>query len=172
MPLYARQSNGFSYRSNGDMDIMKVNKGALTMTRARRTASNIYKLLGSTVAGDIVSTESNNDAAMCLDHLNEFGMMELHKRNLLMGVPSCKMDLCKYCVLGKQCCVRLNAMKHQTEGILAYVHYDVWWPTKEVSMGGYRHIFTFIDDFSCKFRCMSLSISLKSLSSLSCGKER
>jgi hypothetical protein len=39
---------------------------------------------------------------MGLGHLGEHGMFELHKRNLLKGVKSCKLGLCKYCVYGKQ----------------------------------------------------------------------
>ncbi|KAK4386042.1 Retrovirus-related Pol polyprotein from transposon TNT 1-94 [Sesamum angolense] len=35
-------------------------------------------------------------------HLSERGMTELHKRNLFHGVKSCKLDSCKFCVLGKQ----------------------------------------------------------------------
>jgi transposase InsO family protein len=148
------QANGYSYRSDGDRDILKVSKGALTVMRAKRTAGNIYKLLGNTVVGDVASVESDNDATklwhLRLGHLSERGMMELHKRSLLKGVRSCKMDLCKYCVLGKQCRVRFKPGKHKTEGILDYVHSDVWGPTKEASMGGSRYFVTFTDDFSRK----------------------
>lgn len=42
---------------------MKVNKGALNVMRARRTAGNIYKLLWNTVVDDIASLESDNDAS-------------------------------------------------------------------------------------------------------------
>lgn len=55
----------------------------------------------------MVSVETDNDATklwhMCLGHLNEHGMMEMHKRILLKGVRSCTFGLCKDCVLGKQC---------------------------------------------------------------------
>ena len=40
--------------------------------------------------------------------------------------------------------------KHTTEGILDYVHSDVWGPTKEPSIGGSRYFVTFVDDFSKK----------------------
>jgi hypothetical protein len=36
-----------------------------------------------------------------LGHMSERGMLELHKRNLLKGVKTCKLDFCKFCVLGK-----------------------------------------------------------------------
>lgn len=64
-----------------------------------------YRLLGGTVTGDVASVVIDNDAVklwhMRLGHLSEHGMMELHKRNLLKGVCSCTIGLCKYCVIGK-----------------------------------------------------------------------
>ena len=36
-----------------------------------------------------------------LGHLNECEMVKLHKKGLLKGVWSCKLDLCEYLVLGK-----------------------------------------------------------------------
>lgn len=98
------QENGFSYRSEGDRGNMKVSKSALIMMRGNRVACNIYKLLGNTIVGGVALIEFDNDATklwnMCVGHLNEHGMMELHKRNLLKGVRSCKLELCKYCILG------------------------------------------------------------------------
>lgn len=39
------QENGFSHRSDRDKDILKVNKGALTVMRKNMTVGNIYRLL-------------------------------------------------------------------------------------------------------------------------------
>lgn len=65
--------------SDGDMEIMRVRKGALIVMRAWRTTINIYKLLENTVVNDVVSVEYDNDSTklwnMCLDHLNEREMM-------------------------------------------------------------------------------------------------
>ena len=38
----------------------------------------------------------------------------------------------------------------RTEGILDYVHSDVWRPTRELSLSGSQYFFTFTDDFSRK----------------------
>ncbi|WCJ18000.1 Transposon Ty1-LR1 Gag-Pol polyprotein [Euphorbia peplus] len=122
--------------------------------KGKLTAGNIYKLLGSTVVGGVQSVESDEDNTklwhMRLAHLSESGMTELHKRNLLHGVKSCKLDFCKFCVLGKQTKVSFNTGKHTTEGILDYVHSDVWGPVKEPSMAGSVYYVTFTDDFSRK----------------------
>jgi len=55
---------------------------------------------------------------MRLGHLSERGMTELHKRNLLHGVKTCKLDFCNFFVLGKQTRVSLMTGKHTTKGIL------------------------------------------------------
>ena len=39
---------------------------------------------------------------MGLGHVGQRGMLELHKRNLLKGVKTCKLDFYKYCIYGKQ----------------------------------------------------------------------
>jgi len=87
---------------------------------------------------------------MRLGHLSERRMTELHKRNLLHGVKTCKLNFCKFCVLGKQTRVSFMTGKHRIEGILDYVHSDVWGPTRESSFGGPMYYVTFTDDFSRK----------------------
>ena len=71
--------------------------------------------------------------------MSERGMVELHKRNLLKGNKMCKLDFCKYCVLGKQNRVQFKTTMHKTKGILDYVHADVWGPTRLASRGGHMY---------------------------------
>lgn len=47
------QENGFTYRFDRDMEIIKVSKGALIVMRVRRTACNIYNLSRNIVVGDV-----------------------------------------------------------------------------------------------------------------------
>jgi hypothetical protein len=39
---------------------------------------------------------------MRLGHMGEQGMLKLHKRNLLKGVKTCKLEFCKFWILRKQ----------------------------------------------------------------------
>jgi len=146
--------NGFIPKADEDRETIRIVKGALTVMKGKITTRNIYKLLGSTVVGGVHSIESHDDNTklwhMRLGHLSERGMTELHKRNLLHGVKTCKLDFCKFCVLGKQTRVSFMTRKHRTEGILDYVHSDVWGPTKESSFGGSMYYVNFTDDFSRK----------------------
>ncbi|KAK2966230.1 hypothetical protein RJ640_008213 [Escallonia rubra] len=98
--------------------VMKVSKGAMVIMKGQKT-ENLYKLVGNTVIGGVsVSTHagSSNDNSELwhkrLGHLSEGSMLELHKRKLLQGVKSCKLDFCKFCVFGKQKRVSFKAASH------------------------------------------------------------
>ncbi len=150
--LGALDSNGFSFKSEGGA--MKVLKGVMVVMKGQKVSGNIYRLLGSTVVGGVAAVESDYDSTvlwhMRLGHMGERGMLELHRRNLLKGMKTCKLDFCKYCVLGKQTKVQFKTATHKTEGILDYVHSDVWGPVRIASRQGHHYFVTFIDDFSRK----------------------
>ncbi|KAK8600443.1 hypothetical protein V6N12_050297 [Hibiscus sabdariffa] len=86
--------NGFIRKADDDRETIRIVKGALTVMKGKITAGNIYRLLGSTVLDGSHSVESYDDNtklwSMRLGHLSERRMVELHKRNLLHGVKSCK----------------------------------------------------------------------------------
>ncbi|KAL4351605.1 hypothetical protein GQ457_06G013870 [Hibiscus cannabinus] len=88
--------NGFIPKANEDRGTIRIVKGALIVTKAKITTWNIYKLLGSIVVGGANYVEScDGDTKlwhMRLGHLSESGMVALHKRNLLHGVKSCKLN--------------------------------------------------------------------------------
>jgi hypothetical protein len=146
-------SKGYSYKSENG--IMKVSKGAMVVMTGQKISSNVYKLLGNTILGGVAAVaESEDDDTllwhMRLGHMSERGMRELHKRNLLTGIKSCKLDFCKYCIMGKQCRVRFKTAIHKTKGILDYVHSDIWGPVRTLSKGGAQYFMSFIDDYSRK----------------------
>uniref|UniRef100_A0A2N9EMG6 CCHC-type domain-containing protein n=1 Tax=Fagus sylvatica TaxID=28930 RepID=A0A2N9EMG6_FAGSY len=130
-----------------------INCGSVRM--GQKISSNVYKLLGNTILGGVAAVaESEDDDTllwhMRLGHISERGMRELHKRNLLTGIKSCKLDFCKYCIMGKQCRVRFKTATHKTKGILDYVHSDIWGPVRTPSKGGAQYFMSFIDDYSRK----------------------
>ena len=86
--------------------------------------------MGTTIVGGVTIVELELDNTtlwhMRLGHMGECGIMELHKRKLLKGIKTCKLELCKYCVFGKQ--NKVKTTTHKIEGFLDYVHIDVWGP--------------------------------------------
>ena len=96
---------GYSYSSKGG--IIKITKGVLMVMKGSKV-STLYRLIGNTVVGRVAVTtpvESSADDTklwhMRLGHIGERGILELHKRNLLKEVKTCKLDFCEYCVYGK-----------------------------------------------------------------------
>jgi len=63
------------------------------------------------------------------------------------GARTCKLDFCEHCVIRKKTKVKFGITNHCTEGILDYVHTDIWGPTKTASIGGNHYFITFIDDY-------------------------
>lgn len=92
---------------------LKVMKGAMVVMKGLKPLGNIYMLLGSTIVGGATAIEAESNSTvlwrMRLGHMGERGMLALHWRNLLKGVKLCKLDFCKFCVLGKQ-----NRMQFKT----------------------------------------------------------
>ena len=85
---------------------------------------------------------------MRLGHVGNKELQGLIKQGVLKGAKSGKIVFCEHCVLGKQTKVQFGTAIHQTEGILDYVHSDVWGPAKNESLGGKRWFVSFIDDYS------------------------
>jgi transposase InsO family protein len=46
--------------------------------------------------------------------------------------------------------VQFKTVTHKTEGILDYIHSNVWGPVSTALQGGHMSFLTFIDDFSIK----------------------
>ncbi|GJT27803.1 retrovirus-related pol polyprotein from transposon TNT 1-94 [Tanacetum coccineum] len=85
---------------------------------------------------------------MRLGHAGEKSLNLLIKQGLFKGLSSCKLDLCKHCINGKTTRVKFRTAIHKTQGILDYVHSDVWGPSKIRYLGGRHYYVTFVDDFS------------------------
>lgn len=87
---------------------------------------------------------------MQLGHAGEKFLQILAKQKLLKNVKTYKLNFCKHCVMGKQKRVKFGTTIYDINGILDYVHSDVWGPSKIASLGGKHYYVTFVDDFSQK----------------------
>ncbi|KAG9444833.1 hypothetical protein H6P81_016173 [Aristolochia fimbriata] len=152
--LGALDSNGCSFNTTGG--IMKVKKGSMVVMKGEKKVGNLYHLIGNTIIGGaaVTSCDDEDDATVLwhkrLGHMSERGLQKLHNRKLLKGIKSCRLNFCKFCVLGKQHRVSFKLSSRRSKGILEYVHADAWGPASVVSMGGAKYFGSFIDDFSRK----------------------
>ena len=147
------ESKGFEVRAKDG--VMKIISGVLVVMKGIRKINNTYHYKGRTVVGTVAAVtggDRNSEAAklwhMRLGHAGEKSLNLLIKQGLLKGVSSCKLDLCEHCINGKTTRVKFGTSIHKTQGILDYVHSDVWGPSKTRSLGGRHYYVTFVDDFS------------------------
>ncbi|GKC72215.1 retrotransposon protein, putative, ty1-copia subclass [Tanacetum coccineum] len=54
----------------------------------------------------------------------------------------------KNCVLGKSHRVSFSVGRHTTQGVIDYVHSDLWGPSQVESLGGKRYFLSIVDDYS------------------------
>lgn len=117
---------------------LKVSKGVPVLIKSTRVGNNLYKVMGDTVVGGAAVSpkdKSREDESqlwhMCLRHVSEKGMLELHKRELLIGAKACKLGFCKSRVLGKQKKVSFKTASNncRSKSIINYIHSNVWGPS-------------------------------------------
>ncbi|WZZ72276.1 hypothetical protein YC2023_083646 [Brassica napus] len=86
-----------------------------------------------------------------LGHMSLNNMSELVKRGFIVDKDVKTLDLCEHCIIGKSHKQSFPKAKHVTNGILEYVHSDLWgFPSTPDSLAGAKYFVTFIDDFSKK----------------------
>ncbi|GJX46764.1 retrotransposon protein, putative, ty1-copia subclass [Tanacetum coccineum] len=83
-----------------------------------------------------------------LGHISEAGLHELEKREVLGNKGLGKLEFCKNCVLGKSTRVSFGRGQHMTEGVIDYVHADLWGPSRVESMSGCRYFLSIVNDYS------------------------
>ncbi|GKC00659.1 retrovirus-related pol polyprotein from transposon TNT 1-94, partial [Tanacetum coccineum] len=59
-----------------------------------------------------------------------------------------KLNICKNYVLGKSHRVSFGVGRHTTQGVIDYVHTDLWGPSQVESLGGKRYFLSIVDDYS------------------------
>ncbi|KAF5775409.1 putative RNA-directed DNA polymerase [Helianthus annuus] len=132
----------------------KVIKGSLVVLTGTRKDNNIYLLDGSVASNEVsaVISDKENETTLKwhrrLGHVSSQGLMELKKQQVIKELTSCDVGFCENCIMGKQKRVKFMKGKHNTRGILDYVHSDLWGPARVESLGGARYFMTVIDDFS------------------------
>jgi transposase InsO family protein len=152
--IYLSTLDDKGYKYSGGDGVLKVSKGSLIVMRGNLKSANLYRLRGTTITGDaavISNSLSTSDATnlwhMLLGHMSELCLAVLSKRGLLDWHSINKLDFCEPFVFGKHKRVKFNTATHSSKGILDYVHFDLWGPSRKPSLGGARYILTIIDDY-------------------------
>ncbi|GJX02709.1 retrovirus-related pol polyprotein from transposon TNT 1-94 [Tanacetum coccineum] len=73
-----------------------------------------------------------------LRHISEAGLQVLEKQGLFGKKSIGKLNFCENYVLGKSHRVSFGVGRHTTQGVIDYVHSDLWGPSQVESLGGKR----------------------------------
>ena len=83
---------------------------------------NLYKVIGSVVIGDaFVATEKVDTTRlwhMRLGHMSERDLQALHRKRVLPGIKYRELNLCKFCIMGRQSRLAFATSVHKTKGLL------------------------------------------------------
>ncbi|MCO5595252.1 hypothetical protein L7F22_049292 [Adiantum nelumboides] len=87
-----------------------------------------------------------------IGHANMQRLKLMQSKELVTSLPQFRVlemhQVCAACQLGKQAKVSFPQERHVSRNMLEVIHFDVWGPTKNTSMGGCRFYVTFIDLFT------------------------
>ncbi|GJZ86393.1 zinc finger, CCHC-type containing protein [Tanacetum coccineum] len=129
---------------------VKVINGSRVVLSGIRRDNCVYSLDGHAMAGELnASVEEKDSLAQVwhkrLGHISEAGLHVLEKQGLFGKKSLGKLDFCENCVLGKSHQVIFGVGRHTTQGVIDYVHSDLWGPSQVESLGGKRSPSTAIE---------------------------
>ena len=99
---------GCMYMAKGGA--MNISKCIWVIMKVQKM-ENLFKLVRNTVVGRVALSK-------LIEAIGESGMLELHKKNMLKGVRTCKLNFYKYFVYGKQHRVSFKISSHTLKGVL------------------------------------------------------
>nr|GEZ98531.1 hypothetical protein [Tanacetum cinerariifolium] len=140
-------------RGIGKSGKIKVINGSRVVLSGTRRANCVYSLDGHVVTGELnASVEEKDSLAQVwhkrLGHISEAGLQVLEKQGLFGKKSLDKLDFYENCVLEKSHRVSVGVGMHTTQGVIDYVHSDLWGPSQVESLGGKRYFLSIVDDYS------------------------
>ena len=98
--------------------VLNVTKGSMTDFKVEHT-TNLYKVIGNVVIGD-ASVASEKDTIKLwhtrFGHMSERDFQVLHSQIALPGIKHCKLNLCNFCIMGKQLRIAFTTSVYKIKG--------------------------------------------------------
>nr|GEY13263.1 copia LTR rider [Tanacetum cinerariifolium] len=132
---------------------IKVINGSRIVLFGTRKDNCVYSLDGHAVAGELNASVEEKDSHVQvwhkrLGHISEAGLQVLEKQGLFGKKSLGKLNFCENCILGMSYRVSFGVGRHITQGVIDYVHSDLWGPSQVESLGGKRYFLSIVDDYS------------------------
>ncbi|GJZ38267.1 retrotransposon protein, putative, ty1-copia subclass [Tanacetum coccineum] len=132
---------------------VKVINGSRVILSGIRRDNCVYSLDGHAMAGELNASVEEKESLVQvwhkrLGHIRETGLQVLEKQGLFGKKSLGKLDFCENCVLGKLHRFGFGVGRHTTQGVIDYVHSDLWGSSQVESLGGKRYFLSIVDDYS------------------------
>ncbi|GJT34550.1 retrotransposon protein, putative, ty1-copia subclass, partial [Tanacetum coccineum] len=114
-----------------------INGSRVVLSGIRRDKC-VYSLDGHAMTDELnASVEEKDSLAQVLEKQGLFGKKSLGKLNF-----------CENYVMGKSHRVSFGVGRHTTQGVIDYIHSDLWGPSQVESLGGKKYFLSIVDDYS------------------------
>nr|GEU69166.1 retrotransposon protein, putative, Ty1-copia subclass [Tanacetum cinerariifolium] len=132
---------------------VKVINGSMVILSGIRRDNCVYSLDGHAMAGELNASVEEKDSLAQVWHkrlgrISEVELQVLEKQGLFGKKSLANLDFCENYVLGKSHRVSFDVGRHTTQGVIDYVHSDLWGPSQVESLGGKMYFLSIIDDDS------------------------
>nr|GEW28821.1 retrovirus-related Pol polyprotein from transposon TNT 1-94 [Tanacetum cinerariifolium] len=129
-----------------------INGSRVILSEIRRD-NCVYSLDGHSMVGELnASVEEKDSLAQVwhkrLGHISKARLQVLEKQGLFGKKSLGKLNFYENCVLGKSHRVSFGVGRHTSQGVIDYVHSDLWGPSQVESLGGKRFFLSIVDDYS------------------------
>lgn len=146
------EQSGCSYTGKGYM--VHFYKGGRKVLTGKYN-NGLYYLQGTIRQPGANSVKESNDHTKKwhkrLAHMNIRSMKHLVSKGYLKKEEIGELGCCEGCAMGKAHKQKFPKEKHTTEGVLDYIHSDLWGsPNTVSSLSGAKYFLTFTDDYSKK----------------------
>nr|GEX70631.1 retrovirus-related Pol polyprotein from transposon TNT 1-94 [Tanacetum cinerariifolium] len=105
------------------------------------------------VAGELNANVEEKDSLTLVwhkkpGHISEAGLQVLKKQGLFGRKTQGRLEFCENCILGKSHRVSFGVARHTTQGVIDYVHSDLWGLSHVESLGGNMYFLFIVNDYS------------------------
>lgn len=128
-------------------------KGSIVFVRGK-IYYTIYKTQVKVCSEVINATKSDSSPNLRhkrLAHMSNKGLQILARKSLVPFIKGTSLNLCDYCILGKQHRVSFQKSSNRISNILDFVYSDVHGPIDVESLGDNKYFLTFIENASQNF---------------------
>ncbi|CAL8165963.1 unnamed protein product [Prunus armeniaca] len=123
------------------------------VAKIKMMANKVFPLIMTSKENYVLKAENVEESHlwhMRYGHLNQRSLQLLHKKDMVVGLPSIQSEkaICEGCIFGKFHRLPFSQSTWKARAPLELVHEDICGPTRTPSFNGKKYFLLFVDDYS------------------------